>query len=568
MSNVSFPIAGSRLTVSVKARSPAWRKPDITISQQDRVDLASAALDKGINALQSNGVFNYTSGRIDFGPYPSAYLHGLLAEFDISTQKMKYEDRVRMYFSRLESDSKGAAVAELEEAYGYAAARAYSAYRDPLYLGAAEKWWRIGTNATVSEADSLRVCNDTSIAGGMKDFTGSVQTTETALYLILTSLLAEATSNTTYLESATQTASFIRRHRYKDGIAIGGSLDPSSTSSCTPRSLDDDGDVRNTAFMIEGLAVLNSIMGERDKTYDGMIKEAISIATNRIPEWQDTDGILKSSVFVGTGSDPYLVRALTTVYTRYVDSISTDLRDLIQEFVGVQYNAVLDLATTSGTNQYVANWTGPPSDEFDAFGQTSAGVALVAGISLGENLVVSGSGSLGLPTPTATSGASNNESSSEISGGAIAGAVLGAVIAVTALVGLVFYLYRRRRRHRRRISMSSVLDEGDQGTDTNPTVTPFRGAGMEKSMPSPFMLLRPTPNRVREKSQTTTSQNSGTSTSNIDTSSASSPPNDRGRVVEGMTTAELVQILNSRLQPGQWTEDEALPRYPESQSGR
>ena len=66
--------------------------------------------------------------------------------------------------------------------------------------------------------------------------------------------------------------------------------------------------------MIEGLAVLNSIMGERNETYDGMyvlevylckcllideiadgrIKEAISIATNRIPEWQDTDGILSA----------------------------------------------------------------------------------------------------------------------------------------------------------------------------------------------------------------------------------------------------------------------------------
>uniref|UniRef100_A0A0W0F701 Glycoside hydrolase family 76 protein n=1 Tax=Moniliophthora roreri TaxID=221103 RepID=A0A0W0F701_MONRR len=555
-------------------RSPAWRKPNITASQQARIDVANAALDKAVSFLKPNSLFEDMSGRIDFGPYPAAYLHGLLSEFDIVTKQKKYADQVKKYFSSVEGSSipavssldswDGECLKSLADilppnamskafyylAHGYAAARAYVAYKDQVFLSAAEKSWNHGRNDTVSKAESIQACNNTSIAGGTKDFTGRIAGPETGMYFILSSLLAEATPNTTYLDAAKESALLIQTHLYSNGL-VADSLGSSSCEASTEQA----GDVRTTAYMIEGLTIFNSI--SPDDTFRSMIPEAISIATNRVPDWQQTNGIMKNSIYVGTGSDPYLVRALRSTYDRI--QISPDLRDLIQDFIGVQYNAVLDLATSNGSNVYAPDWNGPAASTFDAFGQTSAGVALIAGISLG--IEPSSTTTTSLPPTTSTNEVNNDGSPPprSMNAGIIAGAVVGAVVGAAILAALVFFLLRQHRRRHERISFT---DSEFIATPFNPdptsfTPTPFNATG-GKPLPVPLS---------KNHQAAAASINTGTaSSSSFATSPSGTTTQSRtqrgGRMVDGMTTAELVQVLNSRLQPEHWTEDETPPQYP------
>ncbi|KAL0574776.1 hypothetical protein V5O48_007187 [Marasmius crinis-equi] len=61
----------------------------------------------------------------------------------------------------------------------------------------------------------------------------------------------------------------------------------------------------------------------------------------------------------------------------YQQTEDTKFKDDIEKYLAVQYNAILDLSTTNGSNIYAFDWTGPPASTFDYDGQMTALSVLV-----------------------------------------------------------------------------------------------------------------------------------------------------------------------------------------------
>ncbi|KAG6867344.1 hypothetical protein C0993_004152 [Termitomyces sp. T159_Od127] len=97
--------------------------------------------------------------------------------------------------------------------------------------------------------------------------------------------------------------------------------------------------------------------------------------------WQGSDGIITEGVSTtsdndGVGFKAVFIRGLNEAYARNPSNLN--LRTLIQSYINVQYNALLDLAANGST--YSSNWHGPPQD-FTAWGQLAALDVLTSAIS-------------------------------------------------------------------------------------------------------------------------------------------------------------------------------------------
>ncbi|EEB88355.1 hypothetical protein MPER_13848, partial [Moniliophthora perniciosa FA553] len=100
----------------------------------------------------------------------------------------------------------------------------------------------------------------------------------------------------------------------------------------------------------------------------------------------------------------------------------TELKSYLQSFLGVQFNAILDQATSPEHESLYGNWIGPPSTAFGSSNQTSACQGLIAAISLPQATIES-------PDPLP-----EDSGSKATPVGAIAGGVVGG-IAVVVIAG-------------------------------------------------------------------------------------------------------------------------------------
>ncbi|KAK0188239.1 hypothetical protein F5146DRAFT_1062608 [Armillaria mellea] len=92
-------VAHSLLLVAAQDFTPSssWRSPNVTTSQDDRISIAGAALDKTIGFLQSDGSFNGSA----YGT--PGMLYAQMAEFDRVTNQTKYKDMLKKYFPLMEA---------------------------------------------------------------------------------------------------------------------------------------------------------------------------------------------------------------------------------------------------------------------------------------------------------------------------------------------------------------------------------------------------------------------------------------------------------------------------------
>ncbi|KAK0189336.1 hypothetical protein F5146DRAFT_623312 [Armillaria mellea] len=134
----------------------------------------------------------------------------------------------------------------------------------------------------------------------------------------------------------------------------------------------------------------------------------------------------------------HIIQALAALYER--DTTSSDLRGYIKEYIGVQYNAVIEKATPGGSNIYGLPWTGPPGTSFSRFNQTVAVTALLSAIQLVDDERSSKSSdnptSSRIPTATASPFSSKKNPTGAIIGGVVGGFVV--------LVVSIFSRYIRR----------------------------------------------------------------------------------------------------------------------------
>ncbi|KAJ6554819.1 hypothetical protein B0H19DRAFT_1154554 [Mycena capillaripes] len=186
----------------------------------------------------------------------------------------------------------------------------------------------------------------------------------------LSAFLAEVTFFPMYLDAALDSLDFISAHLTTQSLIQNGI----SASQDTPCVLDDITNSFSTGLMLQGLAVLNSIRTNAStqalqvhidrlifldveglfyRRLDNMIE-----ATMSNTERQTSDGIIaQGSGYLLKQGHKFSMRGLVAAYTR--NSTSPDLRPYLHGDIGVQLNAVIDLATSGGNDIYAGTWIGP-----------------------------------------------------------------------------------------------------------------------------------------------------------------------------------------------------------------
>ncbi|KAJ6473979.1 hypothetical protein C8R47DRAFT_1221239 [Mycena vitilis] len=569
-------VGSSVLSVAGQQPSALWRKPNITTSRADCLALAGAAIGKAIGNLGTDGQFAGEDYIV------AGNLYYQMAEFDVASNGTQYRDTLKQYFTLAAQNNH----ANFSDAlsYGYAAARAYTAYKDPVFLQlAVESWW-FGRSYTLSTADTgagkiatknfsvASNCQGATMVGGTFDSTTAGDTAinglATGYFAVLSALLAEATSDPMYLDAAQQSTTFMQTQLLNTGNVVQDGI--SGNASCHVSSVIEP---YNSGLMLESLAILASI-----DTASLSLLAAIAQAAIVDNLWQGSNGIISNGGH-GGGGDIYLVRGLEAVYSR--NELNASLHAYIKDYLAVQFNAIVDLSTSGTDDIYGGNWVGPPTTSFSGNSQTVALSGLLAAVALQDNPAASGTSTTASQSASATttSKAAGAVSASHHSPvGAIVGGVVGGLVVLAAFGGVWFVLRRRRRKDSAYVpqdglSMSEV--------DAEAAVDPFRTA----PSPSSTMMTPPSigattlpPISPQRYSGGKSSRYPGSTSPTTDSTAKEQPPASRPMMVsnptastilssEGgspstMPTQELVRLLNQRLQGQEWDADEAPPTYP------
>ncbi|KAK7030968.1 hypothetical protein VNI00_013916 [Paramarasmius palmivorus] len=534
--------------------NPNWQTSDITVTSEERIEIAKAAIEKTLSIFVVNGQTQIDNTTHDGNYGPAGRLYSQMADFDAATKQTLYKDRLLEYFAQAEALHPSFLHGK---AHGIAATHAYKVYSDSVFLTYAENAWKSGTDFTLNEENLQSgtipfknvtikpTCGALSMAGGTFWITDPndayVNTLATASYLLVSALLAESTKDDKYRDAAMKTESFyfnlLRNAR-------GDLLDGVHGDLC---SNSDASHPSNEGLMMEGLAVLASVtQNETIAEHFFDVLERTILNSN----WHSANGIINADTAQASAEHvgQYIVRGLTAFYNR--NTTPSELRTYIRGYLGVQYNAVLDNAREPGDDVYGASWIGPPFSTFALDNQTNALTALVAAIPLHNETVD--------PTPTGTNkttspNSPNDDSQKSLNLGAIVGGVVGGLAFLALLITLVLCLLRRRQR-----KPLSNLDASADVTETSPTQTSgtLPRINHEKK-------VRPdhprTPSQHLESPSISVAQESAPS----DRSSTQvSSTQGTGTTRFGSVPTELlVRLLNDRLQPARWREDEEPPEY-------
>ncbi|PBK61062.1 hypothetical protein ARMSODRAFT_1025971 [Armillaria solidipes] len=563
-----------------------WKNPNITSSKDERIDIASAALEKAVSMLQPNGQFN------DSAYDTPGRLYGQMAEFDRLTNQTKYKQTLQQCFALAESPN-------YMLNYGYAAARAYAAYQDPDFLDLAVISWTNARRYTISAEQAASgtmdvkqfnlslSCQGATLAGGtyysiypndttlnslasgfvfifflLKFVVNSAQRS-TSLFLVVSALLAEATSNQTYLNAAIESANFIQSQLLNPSYIVLDYLSSQSNESCSVFSMSYSSD--DSGIFIEGLSILADIT--RNTSTETLLRSAVvAVATDT--SWQGLDGIIATT----TTGGHYIVRALAALYER--NMLSSDLREYIKEYIGVQYNAVIEKATSGGSNIYAMPWIGPPRTSFFSYAQTVGLTALLSAIQLvdDQSPLKSSDSPASSCTPTAKMTTSPSPSKKNTMGAVVGGVVGGlAVLALTIVCVLLC-----RRRHRQGNHTPLAVDESSSRIPI-----PFMAMSVPMEITGGHDINKAKNARYlvdANRGQSSTSPGAAetdVTRMDVQTESATpleavvSPPNllhtERR---EDMPMEELLRLLNQQLLLGRWNglDDELPPEYSEGRT--
>ncbi|SJL17354.1 uncharacterized protein ARMOST_20904 [Armillaria ostoyae] len=560
--------------------------------QDDRIGIASAALQKAINMLnKTTGHFSDVAAG-NFGA--AATLFAQMAELDRLTNQTLHKDNLKGYFRHAKRLHTGLN-------YGYAAARAYAVYGDRYFLDIAQTSWASARRYTISsEQASSRTmeakkftltssCKNAALAGGTYFNTDRntpyLNSLASGLFLVVSALLAEAMHNQTYIEAAAESAEFIQSHLLTQSNIVQDSIGSSSnhSSSCSVKTLlVPDG----SGTFIEGLGILAGI--RHNSSTESLLNRTIFNVTAD-PLWQGVDGVYKNSDDGGH----YIVRALASLYER--NKTSSDLREHIKEYISVQYNSVVVNATSlSESYIYGSPWTKSTATLFDSVTQTSALTVLLGAIqldgqsssNLGDNptsrVIPTSSVGTSLPPQSSTSSGVNPDNSSRSasstqknSAGIIAGGVVGGIALLAVLTMGALFL---RKLHHQRRDNPSVVDASSS------MVTPFMAT--QNMASSGILGEQHRRNRVksarfpgvamgREPSSRAADNGSvGIPGANVRTEPTASPGNQVGSTDnppaggrrEHTLLEELLRSLNDRISRDRWNTEELPPDYHEGQA--
>uniref|UniRef100_A0A0W0F6R7 Putative glycoside hydrolase family 76 protein n=1 Tax=Moniliophthora roreri TaxID=221103 RepID=A0A0W0F6R7_MONRR len=390
------------------------------------------------------------------------------------------------------------------------------------------------------------MCSDLSMGGGTFELKGDEVTALTAdatsIFFLLSAYLGEVTSNQIYIDAAKRSLGFIRTQLLsRQGLVMRG-IYADQNRSCETLF---DTYPYNTGFTIEALSILTGLSDEESD--QEQMERTIAEATNT-GGWQNGNGVVS---WRGGYGDPHLIRALSTVYVR--TPRTSELSAYIKSYLGVQFNAVTELATSGGSSIYGGQWNGPPVDKFEADNQTAAVQVLLAAIPLSEE-------STSPITPVNPVESDSPPPKKPSAAGAIAGGVVGG-LTVLMMIGIAVIFIRRRRYRRYEPPMVSTFDVGH----VQP-IPPRQSVGKGRKNSAPTTPIYHFKERTSQR-PTPSGGEASTPAFQATPVRSSTYVAEPERPVNQMTTAELVQVLNGRLQTGQWSEEELPPEYPQSHVG-
>ncbi|KAI0083239.1 hypothetical protein BDY19DRAFT_998712 [Irpex rosettiformis] len=470
-----------------------WRKPTSPLSRADRLILLDGLLNTVTRTLNSSsgsfvGITNTQTANMLCALAIGDYVNGSATSKDVvlsslNTRFTMFPDIIGSENPQVNSD---------RAIWGLAAICAYRAYRDRLLLQHAQTMWTLLSTYLVSSEDAASgthpsggmnissTCNGASTAGAVFFIANdpnnlSVNGETTAAFMALSAHLYEQTSTPQYLAAAILSVTFIANNLY-NGVII---LDSINLGTCQTT---DAFVTYNSGFTIDGLSILADVAPKSGSLdFASFLSNLIQTAVV-YPHWTNSsDGIIiegprSQSDAEKNGFDValkgILIRGLYQAYARLNSnrtddspSSSNSEADFIQSFITVQFNALLDLASTPESNQYSPRWEGPPSAQLLPWGQLAAMDVFVSAVGLaGSDGAVPGTNSDGgsmagtrtLASPASSSAAlttgpdSDNSDSGDrrkLSGGAIAGIVIG-LLAILAGMFAFIILWRKRARRK------------------------------------------------------------------------------------------------------------------------
>ncbi|CAL1717365.1 unnamed protein product [Somion occarium] len=550
-----------------------WRHPSSSRSGSDRAGLAQALLST------VTPQFNSTSGQLD-----SLFFNqnaNLLSAISIHAMIVpSNETNLPVVLAALKGASQSqpgfltpsvcrlptSLLPEIAEfnvdplTWGLAALHAYCSYADSYFLDTATSIWQNMSDYLVSTTDAdirshpfrnttfQQECNGTSTAGAVFviandpiDLTTNAATTGS--FMTLSARLFEATGNTTYQLAAQLSAWFIQSHLY-DGTVI---IDTFDLSNCTANLAQE---TYNSGLVIEGLSVY--VNQTNNATMRSFLNDLISTSIKN-STWTGLDGIIiegPSQDTVATNYDGVafkgiFVRGLYEAWSRSPQD--SDVAKLIQSYITVQYNALVDLAKAPSNDYYAPRWQGPPAESFLPWGQLAALDVLnsAAGMSQEPSPSVTPP-SIASATTTATSTSHHG-----LAAGAIAGVTIGVVVVVTLIAASAIYLYRRCSPKVTDITYSTQTSWSLPDHQYTTNVTPFSQTLPVSAAPS--------------KLQSEGSSSHGLLSPPVTSTSRSQEPHEEVSNVAQNSIPELVQRLNqaiARLPPTAQVDDmDGPPQY-------
>ncbi|KAJ6563821.1 hypothetical protein B0H19DRAFT_1233073 [Mycena capillaripes] len=234
--------------------SPYWRKPNITASPAERVTLAGAALAEAVNQLNpANQFFRdllslFLSNKYTLMGLPSANatnnavagckgsFYGQMAEFDLITKQTMWEKTLKTYFQVAQSAHENFSTTKgVHQIPGVSCAswwfgRAYTLSQDDISAGSISTknlsslqqfcQGRTSPFPFHRSQGSSELGPAETMAGGtfwlMDPVKPRLIALSTGYFLVLSPLLAEATSDQLYLEAAIESRKFIQAHLLND----------------------------------------------------------------------------------------------------------------------------------------------------------------------------------------------------------------------------------------------------------------------------------------------------------------------------------------------------------------
>ncbi|KAK7688606.1 hypothetical protein QCA50_008144 [Cerrena zonata] len=336
--------------------------------------------------------------------------------------------------------------------WGLAEIYAYRAYNDSSFLSDAQTIWEQYTPWMITKQDAAKhshplknvtlpsQCNGSSIAGGvfMFHYDGtenklSVIASTQGAYMALSAYLYELTGNQTYHDSAILSHTFIQSHLYN--VSRGCIMDNFEIQQCRPDN--DWASTYDTGLYLEGLSVLANTINNSTLT---KIADQIAIdSMKKTSLWTNINGVITESVSnvttddIGHGFKVMLVRALHEHWSRSENT--SEIANLIEKFLTVQHNAILNVARYPDTDWYTPTWFGPPVPTMLPWGQLAAMDVLSSAISFTANTTDTKNKS-----PAQKSSTSHDAPLGPIIGGAVGGSLV-----LILIIGVMLRRLRSRR---------------------------------------------------------------------------------------------------------------------------